>query len=168
MTRVEKLSASLLAIAVALLLLSFSLKGLWQWAFVFILSGLLWWFRERQRGWHWVPSIGIVVFTVFAAAGYWLGISLLVMMAVVILALSAWDLDAFAERLAQSYPDNSTNVLVQNHLRRLVIVNAAALALAAFSLTVELRFNFVVALLLGLFMAFGLNRLLVNLGKNNQ
>ena len=168
MTRIEKLSASLLAAAGIILLISFSLEGFWQWALVFFLADLLWWYAERQRGWHWASSVGMIVFSAAAAAGYWLGMQLLVMLAVVILALSTWDLDAFAERLAQSDPDESTQVLVRGHVQRLIIVDATAIALAVFSLTVELRFNFVIAFLLGLVMALGLNRLLLRLSQNNQ
>ena len=168
MSRVENLSISLLAIAVTILVVSFALAGLWQWAFIFVLVGLLWWAARRQRGWHWASSVGMFVLALAAAAGYWLGMPILAMLAVVVLALSAWDLDAFADRLAQSQQDDWTHILVQRHLRRLIIGNALALGLAAFSLTVELRFNFVVAFLLGLSMAYGLNRLLVSLSKNNQ
>jgi hypothetical protein len=168
MTRVVSFSTGLLAVAVALLVISYALAGFWQWAFVFILVGLLWWIAERQRGWHWAPSVGMVVLTAVAASGYWLGMPILAMLAVVILALSAWDLDAFADRLAQSQLDDSAHHLVQSHLRRLIIVNAVALVLAAFSLTVEFRFSFIIAFILGLLMAYGLNRLLVSLGKNNQ
>jgi len=39
MTRIEKLSASLLAAAGIILLISFSLEGFWQWALVFFLAG---------------------------------------------------------------------------------------------------------------------------------
>ena len=168
MTRIEKLSASLLAAAGIILLISFSLEGFWQWALVFILAGLLWWYAERQRGWHWASSVGMIVFSGAAASGYWLGMQLLAMLAVVILALSTWDLDAFNERLARSTPDNSTKVLVRGHLQRLIIVNVIAIVLAAFSLTVKLKFNFVIAFLLGLILALGLNRLLVRLSQNNQ
>lgn len=168
MTRVDNLSISLLASAVTILVISFVLEGFWQWAFVFVLVGLLWWAAERQRGWHWAPSVGMFVLVLAAAAGYWLGIPILAMLAVAVLALSAWDLDAFAERLAQRQQDDWTHILVQRHLRRLIIGNALALGLAAFSLTVELRFNFVIVFLLGLLMAYGLNRLLVGLGKDIQ
>lgn len=168
MSRVENLSTIFLAIAVAILGVSFTLQGFWLWGLVIVLAGLLWWVIEQQLGWHWVSSIGLVILTLAAAAGYWFGIHIFAMLAVVILALSAWDLDAFVERLAQSQPEDSTIILARGHLRRLIITNAVALALAAFSLTVELRFNFAIAFLLGLLMAFGLNRLLVSLSKNNQ
>ena len=168
MFRVENLSTILLAIAIVILGVSFTLQGFWPWGLVIVLAGLLWWIAEQQLGWHWASSFGLVVLALAAAAGYWFGIHVILMLAVVILALSAWDLDAFVERLAQSPPEDSPNVLARGHLRRLIIINTVALALAAFSLTIELRFNFAIAFLLGLLMAFSLNRLLVSLSKNNQ
>lgn len=168
MTTIERLYLGAIAIAALILAMGFSLIGLWHWAIVFVAAALFWWLGERQRGWLWAPDAGLVAFVAAAAAGYWLGLPLLAMLAVIILALSAWDLNRFHQRVKPSQGDDAIHSLEQHHLRRLIYAMAASLVLAALSLVLELQFNFAVAFALGLVMAFGLSRLLVYLARADQ
>lgn len=162
----EKLSTGLLALTVMILGVSFILSGLWQWSMVALLAASLWWASTCKLGWHWGASLGMAVLVVVASLGTWLGLPFLAMLVAIMLVLSAWDLDAFIERLGAMVLDDATQTLARIHRNRLFLVNGFALALVVLGLTVELRFSFWVTFFLGLGMAFGLNRFLIRIREN--
>ena len=80
------------------------------------------------------------------------------MLAGVVVALVAWDLDRFIWRMRAAGRAKDVDVLEQRHLWRLLIVAGAGLFLGAAALSVKIRLGFVGAFLLALLTILGLSR----------
>ena len=128
---------------------------------VAILLGLAW-LLGRWRGWGWVSSAGLLSFAAAAAAGVWLDFGAGWMLAGLVAALCAWDLDHFARRLEGVPWDGAAvarrRALERRHLLRLLGVATVGLLLAVVALQATIRLTFIPAFLLGLLVLVGLSR----------
>jgi hypothetical protein len=80
------------------------------------------------------------------------------MLAGVVGALSAWDLNHFAQKMRKSGQVKGARALERRHLQRLLIVDGASLLLGAVALGARVEFSFGIALLLGVLATLGLTR----------
>lgn len=152
---VRALSVSIV-VAAGTLTLGYALTPQPAWGAFFVALGLVWLFGA-QRGWRWIGSLGPVVFVGEAAAGVWLGAAAGWMLVGAVAALSAWDLDHFARRLASVPRVEDAAGLERAHLRRLLVVDAVGVTLAGIPLVATLDLGFGAALLLGLLAIVGLS-----------
>jgi hypothetical protein len=146
-------------LATAALGVSYGLGGHWAGALVILSVGLIW-LLAQWRGWDWMAS-GELVFTLGAAVfGLWLGLGTGWMLCAVVAAISAWDLDHFAQRLRSVGRVEGKQELERRHLRRLLVMDALGLLLAALATVLQFRLGFGAALLLGVLAVLGLSRLI--------
>jgi hypothetical protein len=103
-------------------------------------------------------SIGLVLFAGLAVAGLLLEVAAGWMLAGLVAALGAWDLDGFFARVERVAWVEGRRDLERRHLWRLLVVDVLGLLLAAVALGLKLEFGFGVAVLLGLLVILGLSR----------
>lgn len=155
-----RMTARLLPITTALatcaLALGYGLGGLWAGALLILGLGSLW-LLGQSRGWSSMASVALVLFVGAGAAGLWLGLAGGWMLPGVVAALSAWDLDHFAQRLRSAGRVDRVRELERRHIRRLLIVDGLGLVLAVAALGIKVRFGFGVAFFLGLLAALSLS-----------
>jgi hypothetical protein len=144
-------------LATGALALGYGLGGLWGWTVFAISLGFLWLLGQR-RGWDWMASVGLVLFVSVAAAGLCLGVGAGWMLFGLVAALSAWDLDHFAQRLRDTGRVEGVHDLERRHLGRLLTVDGLGLLLGAVALGIEVEFGFGVAFVLGLLAILGLSQ----------
>jgi hypothetical protein len=135
----------------------YGLGGQWVWTAVIGLVGVLW-LAGTWRGWEWVASVGLIGFVGIAAVGLWLGLGAGWMVFGLVAALCAWDLGRFVLYLKRVERVEAERELEQRHLQRLLAVAGLGLLVAAVALSVEIRFTFMMALLLGLLAVWGLSQ----------
>ncbi len=144
-------------LAMGTLAVGYGLGGQWVWTAVIGLVGVLW-LAGTWRGWEWVASMGLIGFTGIAAVGLWLDLGAGWMVFGLVAALCAWDLGRFVLCLRRVGRVEAERELEQRHLQRLLAVAGLGLLVAAIALSIEIRFTFVMALLLGLLAVWGLSQ----------
>jgi hypothetical protein len=138
------------------LAVGYALGGAWPGTLLILALGLLWLF-DQWRGGGRVASVALVFFVGAAAVGLWLDLGDVWMLLGVVTALSAWDLDRFAQRQSNVRVEN-IQLLERRHLRRLLIVDGVGFLLAAVGLGLKIKVSFGAALLLVLLAVLGLSR----------
>jgi hypothetical protein len=141
----------------AALALGYGLAGLWMWALPVVGLGVLW-LLGLWRRLVLASSIGLVLFAGLAVAGLLLEVAAGWMLAGLVAALGAWDLDGFFARVERVAWVEGRRDLERRHLWRLLVVDVLGLLLAAVALGLKLEFGFGVAVLLGLLVILGLSR----------
>jgi hypothetical protein len=144
-------------LAVGSLAMGYGRAGWWDWMLAFGILGGLWLFGY-WRGWAWMAPLGLVGFVGLSAIGLWLDLEAGWMVAGLVAALCAWDLQHFALGLQRVGRVEDGRALEQRHLLRLLAVAGLGLVLAVVALTIEIRLTFFQALLLGLLVIWGLSR----------
>jgi hypothetical protein len=159
----DRLGAGCAGLAALTLGLGYGLGGYWAGIAV-VAALLLLWLAGRRRG-SWAATVGLVAFSGAAAAGVLLGLAAGWMLAGLVAALSAWDLEHFGRRLHSVDWEDGNRAhaalrrdLERDHLWRLLVVAGLGLLLAALALGVRVRLTFLAAVLLGLLAALGLSR----------
>lgn len=135
----------------------YALAGRWLEALLCALVGAGWLVAARSSL-SWPADAGFLLLVGLCGFG---AISLLPpgwMLAGTLAALAAWDLSAFARRVAAAGRVVDTEALWRAHLRRLAAVLGAGLALGAAALLTPLNLGFGAALLLGLVAVVALSR----------
>ena len=144
-------------LATALLAWGYSSGEFWAWVGVVLVLGVLWlvggWRRLR-----WVSSAALFLYAGLAAGGVLAGLPAGWMAGGLVVALVAWDLDAFIGRLGAAGRVEGRRDLERRHLLRLIVVAGLGLALALVALGVRIQLGFAAAVLLGLIAAWGLGR----------
>ena len=149
------LLVSSIVLSIGSLAWGFSQEGFSSLAVALLIFGLVWSFSQ-WRGWTWFSSLGLFVVVFFAAIGFWFEFDLGWMIAGVILALVAWDLSEFRQRLRFIAMDDDLRGMERRHLARLSLVTLAGLALVTIALLLQLRFTFEWGVLLVLVILLGL------------
>ena len=144
-----------LGLAAGALTLGYALRESWPGAALIVALGFAWIAARRRQ--DWAPSLGLLVFTAMAAFGAWRGAPTAWMLAGIVSALAAWDLDHFARRLRDA-PVDGEAALARAHLRRLLLVSSAGLLAGWFALGVRVELGFAAALALGLLVLVALSR----------
>lgn len=151
------LGALCVVLATATLSAGYGLAGWWSWLLAVGGLGLLW-LGGYWRGWFWIAPLGLAGFAVAAAAGLLEALGAGWMVLGLVAALCAWDLQDLVHALQDLEPVEAHRTLERSHVRRLLVVAGLSLAVAAVALTVEIKLTFLLALFLGLLVAWSLGR----------
>lgn len=143
-------------LATSVLAVSYGLAGVLIGAPLLSALGLLWLLGQR-RGWGWATSVALVLFVGAAALGLWLDVGAGWMLLGAVAALSAWDLDHFAQRMRTVKQIKGARNLERRHLQRLLTVDGLGLLLGGVALGIEIEVGFGTAFLLGLLAILGLS-----------
>ncbi len=132
---------SSIVLATGSLALGYALVGLWLWAVLIILLGMLW-LQEIRQNRDWPASMFLIGFIGLAERGVWIGLGAWWMLLGVVASLSAWDLNHFLYRLQFAQKSKLMKQLEFCHLRRLLIVNGLGLGLAGLALMFHITIGF--------------------------
>ncbi len=125
------------------------------WASV-ALGGL--WLIGLRQGWMWTASLELLAFVSLSALGAWLGTPAIGTLFTVIIALAAWDLQRFAERLRRTERVEAEARLIEAHLMRLSLICSLGLLLGGIALAWHVRLSFWWTLLLSFIALTGLHQ----------
>jgi hypothetical protein len=150
------ISISLATISLAL---GYAQGSLWPGAGLIVVLGLLW-LGGQQLQTHWLPNLGFVALVGAAAYGIWQELSVVWMLLGIVTALVPWDLVHFSQRLRQVGHISGEAQLKRDHLRRLLPVAGAGLALAGVALSFQFELSLGWAMILGLLVVIGLGRVI--------
>ncbi|MBN1312060.1 MAG: hypothetical protein JXB30_11635 [Anaerolineae bacterium] len=121
-----------------------------QWVLLLIGLGMgAAWLVFEWRGSGRAAVPGMVSVTILSAVLAISGPAPLVMVLVAALALSAWDLSRFRQRLVYAAQDDMRRSVERRHLRRLLFVNIMGFLPAILAVSIRVRIDFYVLLLVG-------------------
>jgi hypothetical protein len=162
------------ALAAGALALGYSLAGLPLWPLPILGGGLLW-VVGGARGWGRIFAWGVVACALLAAVGLAQAVGFGWMLLALVAAVTAWDLDRFAQTPASPgrAPAAAGRVegarqMERRHLQRLGLVNLAGLSLGAAAFLLQTRLHFVVVVLLLLLAAWGLSQAVTYLRRESR
>ncbi len=127
-------------------------------ALMFVLAGALW-FAAQQRAAYGLGEIMLFIFGASGALGFLFVVPGWLIPVAVVAALGAWDLAHFLQRLGAVEQVAYDTGLGRAHLRRLAIVEGAALALSLLALVIQARVSTWWEILLALLAVIGVSRL---------
>jgi hypothetical protein len=155
MSHAERAFIICLTLAVGLLMALYALSNVWRpipGMFVLGVVGVVAHWR-----WRWLASLAFAGLVVLAANGaLWYHLSPAGLLVVICATLAAWDLDEFSARLKRYHDSAYAAALWREHLRRLLVVLGAGLALGWAALNLDLALSFGVTVLLTVLAFFGL------------
>ncbi len=149
--------AASIGLAMLGLVLGYGTGSRWGWALAVVILGLLWLAGQRyDRGW--MADWGMIGFVAAAGYGVWLRLPAFWMLAGIVAALVAWDLERFSQHLRSMERVDGADELIRSHLQRLLAVAGVGLLLGGVALGIEVDLNFGWAFLLGLLAILGLSQ----------
>jgi hypothetical protein len=133
---------------------AFLTLGGWNQAAIGLAVGVLW----GILGWkgyrvHFACFLILMALLAWGAGG---GLPAGWLLASMVLLLAAWDLGEYMSHLASFEADQISPQFIRLHLKRLLAVSGAGFWLGGAALVIQVRLGFETALLLGLFVFFGL------------
>ncbi len=146
------------ALACALLAVAYTLIGLWLPALILVLAGLGWALSTRRRL-ETLKSFIFVCFVIAAGLAALLSAPPTLLVAAVVSALAAWDLDHFARRTRDVRILTNPAQIERAHLLRLLLVCGLGLVLAETALLVKVRLSFTLEFFLAALALIGVARL---------
>jgi hypothetical protein len=123
------------------------------------------WLLAAWRRWNWFPSVGLFAAVIAASIGFWFELHEGWMIAGAMLALFAWDLSEFRQRLRFAARDDDLPGLERRHIARLSLVVMTGMILTSISLAVRVKFTFEWTVFLVLLALLGLSQLTAWFGK---
>ena len=145
----------------------FARVAAWGWTLITVaFSGL--WLTVSGRNLHGRANAFGALFVFGCAACYfgW-GLDPGLALIAILLGLSAWDLDHFIERMTSIAGFEGAFGIEMEHLKRMVFVNGVGLIVGGLALTVTLRLTFGWAVLMSVFVVFGLGQVIRHLRWGN-
>jgi hypothetical protein len=167
MKQVEWVMWGCLALSIAALALGYALAGLWV-GLAFVLAAGLWYLMRRRR-WAWLAHLALALLLLGAGGGILLGAPAGLMLAAVLFALAAWDLEHFLWRLGYLHNLQLAPIVVRRHFTRLATALGTGAVLSAAALLLQLEIKLWVEILFGLAAIYGFSRILMifrNMEKN--
>jgi hypothetical protein len=135
------------------------LAGLFQYqrlsATIVIIAVL--WIVGVWRGWKWSGHVGFYSLSLTAVIGILEGQALAVMFFSQLLALLAWDL-SFLDSTTTGVETRELNIIIRSHIYRVLVVLIAGLILSSIALSVDFQLTPLGAILVGVFVLYGLSR----------
>ena len=154
-----------LAAAAIFPLIGSGLAGVWWLGLVFVVIAGIWWFFHHKR---WARETAVfTLYTIIAAIAAYLGIGAGWLLASMVGALLAWDLDGFSRQVTAVNHTINTNKLVYTHLRRQGLAGGLALVLGGAALLIQLNLSFGLIFLLAVLAVMGLGWLARSLTVKN-
>lgn len=156
-----------LALSIAALALGYALAGLWVGLVFVLVAGL--WYLMRRRRWAWLAHLALTLLLLGAGGGVFIGAPAGLMLAAVIFALVAWDLEHFLWRLGYLHNPELAPVVVRRHFTRLAVALGAGAVLSAAALLLQLQIKLWLEILFGIAAIYGLSRIIMifrNMEKN--
>jgi drug/metabolite transporter (DMT)-like permease len=153
------LHASIL-LASGLIALAYAMNQYYLLAVLPLILGVLWLLDHRLR-WQHLASLVLVIFSMFCVLGYWLQLSMPVLVLALSAALAAWDLDHFFRRIQAQPPVRAFDRMHNYHIKQLAFVIGIGIALAQAILLIQITLNFWVIFVLSLIVIISLTRVLV-------
>jgi hypothetical protein len=167
----EKALLASIGLSAGALALGYGLGGQWPGVVLAVSLGGLWWLNVKSSR-DWLASALLLVVVALAAAGLWLDLDAGWLLAGLVGALCAWDLDHWVRQLRGVEWDEPSAArrlaLEKEHLRRLAAVAGVGLVLGLLALVVHVRLSFFLAVLLGLLIAWGLSRAVTILRRESD
>ena len=120
--------------------------------------GAIWLFGLIRR-WKWIPLLGLVSVYGFAAAGFFLRLSGVLLFVGALLGLLSWDLTDFSARLRLAADQDDVPALERRHFLQLVLVFLPGAVLSAAALLLRVQISFGWAVVLILFGVWGFGRM---------
>ena len=148
-----------IVLATLLPVAGYATSGQWIGVAASVALGCLW-LAGLRRGWQGTEVLGLAGFVGVAAVGVWLEVAAPILLAGVVAALVAWDLDRFAQRLRSAGQIEQEPALVRAHLRQLPIVAGLGLLLGLAAGIIPAPSSFGWALGLGALAILGLSRVI--------
>lgn len=127
--------------------------ALWTWGLI--------------RSKNWMPGLGLILFTLTAAAGLYQSLPFGWMFAGALSALISYDLSNFSLRLRYAAPTEDTVLLQRVHFTRLGVITLVGLALGTVSIVWQAQFSFEWMLFLMMAGVWGIS-LLVGWVRQNE
>ncbi len=146
-------------LSLGLVVSAYSLAGLSLPAFLLGVLGSIW-IVGLIRRWKWIPLVGLVSIYGFAAAGFFLGLSGVLMLLGTIFGLFAWDLSDFSVRLRLAASEDDVPGLERRHTLRLLLVLLSGVVLSAVALLEHIRLSFEWMVVLIVFAVWGFGRMI--------
>jgi hypothetical protein len=110
------------------------------------------------RGWGWILSILLTVFTGLAIAGFYLEVDPAWLIFGTLAALVAWDQEHLFRRIKSAGRIDSQSMLIRKHWIRLGWVCLACLVLVGLTFLIQVEFTFGLAVFLALLAVIGLSQ----------
>jgi hypothetical protein len=143
-----------------MLALAYVLNGFFLLAGLFLILGTMWLLDNRRRRHH-LPSLVLIVFTLFCILGYWLQLSMPVLVLALSAAIAAWDMDHFIQRIQAQPPLREFDRLQRHHIKQLVIVIGIGIVIAQTVLLIQITLNFWIIFVIALLVTVSLTRVLM-------
>lgn len=143
----------------ALLGIGFAIDDAVRWIAPAAATALLWLVGE-WRGWGWATMAGFVLLVGLAATGMLMGHSAVWMGITVMVGVCAWSLGDFTRRVSLLAREKDHSPLLRRFLSRLLFLAGVSVALGAIALTIHIRLTFLLAILLGILVIYGLSRVI--------
>lgn len=110
------------------------------------------------RGWGWVLSILLAIFSGLAAAGFYLEVEPAWLVLGIVAALVAWDQEHLSARIKSAGRIDSQSMLIRKHWIRLGWVCLAGLLLVGLTYLIQVEFTFGLAVFLAILAVIGLSQ----------
>ena len=120
---------------------------------------LILWYFAFFRKWLWVQDISMVLFLCGIAPGLLLGYSTVIFITAAFLLFIGWDLAAFSIRLESATAATNKILLIKHHILRLAFCSVVGVGLTILVFNIHIKLAFGWMLLISLFVALGLGRL---------
>jgi hypothetical protein len=166
-SRIAQLSLACIGVAALALTSGYALGTLWGGAVAVAALGALW-ALQQWRGREWASSAGLAAVVTAAAGGFLLGVQTGWLLAGVVAALTAWDLDQFELHLRQAGQVLGRPEMERRHLGRLVLADTIGLVLAIVALHLQFRFSFFATLFLAALLTLSVSELILYLRKGHE
>ncbi len=167
MTIIQRIFWGHLLLGTAALAAGYAIIGHHLIALMFVLAGALW-FAAQQRAAYGLGEIMLFLFGAGGALGFLFGVPGWLILVAVVAVLGAWDLAHFLQRLGAVEQVAYDTGLGQAHLRRLAIVEGAALALGLLALVLQARVSAWWEILLALLAVIGISRLVAYIRQQTE
>ncbi len=108
------------------------------------------WLASEWRGWRWASSLSLLFYALTAIGAIWLGVLPALAILGLVTAVMAWDISNFNYLLDSVSRVYKEDLIIRQYRRRLISAAAAGAAIAILATVIQISFNFIAALLLGL------------------
>lgn len=121
------------------------------------------WLVFHLRGLARITGFAFLLFAMLSVFSLWIGASIWISLTGMVLALAAWDLTAFEERLKQTSERGDIRRMELAHFMRLAVVTGLGAAAVAFSTLIQIDLTLGSALIFALLGIWGISALVYRL-----